>query len=95
MLRVVKGNPEQIGRQIGEYLVNEVSEITSFNVIKGFLNLVVSDAFYLNYFNSISTNSTFGFVKQDDKDAIMVEYSSPNTNKPLHLGHIRNNLLGV
>ena len=94
MLRVVKGNPEQIGRQIGEYLVNEVSEITSFNVIKGFLNLVVSDAFYLIYFNSISTNSTFGFVKQDDKDAIMVEYSSPNTNKPLHLGHIRNNLLG-
>jgi len=94
MLRVVKGNPEQIGRQIGEYLVNEVSEISSFNVIKGFLNLVVSDAFYLNYFNSISTNSTFGFVKQDDKDAIMVEYSSPNTNKPLHLGHIRNNLLG-
>ena len=94
MLRVVKGNPEHIGRQIGEYLVDEVSEITSFNVIKGFLNLVVSDAFYLNFFKTISSDTAFGFVKPDSKNAIMVEYSSPNTNKPLHLGHIRNNLLG-
>lgn len=94
MLRVVKGNPEQIGRQIGEFLVAEVAEIQSFNVIKGFLNLVVIDAFYLNYFDTISSNATFGYVKPDTKNAIMVEYSSPNTNKPLHLGHIRNNLLG-
>ncbi len=94
MLRVVKGNPVQIGNQIGEYLVNEVEEVTSFNVIKGFLNLVVSDNFYLNYFNTITADDSFGFVNPDNSSAVMVEYSSPNTNKPLHLGHIRNNLLG-
>jgi arginyl-tRNA synthetase len=94
MLRVVKGNPVQIGNQIGEYLVNEVEEVSSFNVIKGFLNLVVSDSFYLNYFNTIAADTSFGFVKPDNSNAVMVEYSSPNTNKPLHLGHIRNNLLG-
>tara|TARA_R110002050_G_scaffold1281_6_gene9362 strand:- start:4346 stop:6124 length:1779 start_codon:yes stop_codon:yes gene_type:complete len=94
MLRVVRGNPVQIGEQIGAYLVKEVEEVSSFNVIKGFLNLVISDRFYLNFFNAINKDSTFGFVKTSDADAVMVEYSSPNTNKPLHLGHIRNNLLG-
>ncbi|MBU2997028.1 arginine--tRNA ligase [Cellulophaga baltica] len=94
MLRVVKGNPVQIGNQIGEYLVNEVEEVSSFNVIKGFLNLVVNDNFYVNYFNAIAKDDSFGFVKPDNSNAVMVEYSSPNTNKPLHLGHIRNNLLG-
>jgi arginyl-tRNA synthetase len=94
MLRLVKGNPVEIGEKIGNYLVNEVAEITFFNVIKGFLNLVVSDDFYLNYFNSIKDDASFGLVKIKEDDAVMVEYSSPNTNKPLHLGHIRNNLLG-
>lgn len=94
MLRVVKGNPVQIGTQIGEYLQNHVSEIQKFNVVKGFLNLVVSDAYYLNFFSSIKGVSNYGYAEPASKDAVMVEYSSPNTNKPLHLGHIRNNLLG-
>jgi arginyl-tRNA synthetase len=93
MLRYKKGNPVQIGEQLGTYLVENVAEIQSFNVVKGFLNLVVSDVFYLNFFNEIYSNETYGFVTEPS-DAVMVEYSSPNTNKPLHLGHIRNNLLG-
>lgn len=94
MLRHIKGNPVQIGNQIGAYLEKEVEEVSCFNVIKGFLNLVISEAFYLDFFNSIKDKTDFGFVKVSDASAIMVEYSSPNTNKPLHLGHIRNNLLG-
>ncbi|WP_276167900.1 arginine--tRNA ligase [Zobellia alginiliquefaciens] len=94
MLRFVKGNPVQIGEQIGAYLEKEVAEVTGFNVIKGFLNLVIADAYYLDFFNGIKANDSYGFVSQKENDAIMVEYSSPNTNKPLHLGHIRNNLLG-
>jgi len=94
MLKHIKGNPVQIGNQIGEYLEKEVVEVSSFNVIKGFLNLVIDESFYLDFFNSIKDTANFGFVKIEDAGAIMVEYSSPNTNKPLHLGHIRNNLLG-
>ncbi len=93
MLRVVKGNPVQIGEAIGNYLVEQVEEVTKFNVVKGFLNLVLSDAYYLNFFNGVKDFSEFGKVTEKT-DTIMVEYSSPNTNKPLHLGHIRNNLLG-
>ena len=94
MLRFVKGNPVQIGTQIGEYLEAQVEEIAGFNVVKGFLNLVVSDSYYLRFFNSILSLEHYGYQKPNSKDAVMVEYSSPNTNKPLHLGHIRNNLLG-
>ncbi len=93
MLRVVKGNPVQIGTQIGEYLVAKVEEITAFNVVKGFLNLVVADAFYMNAFAEIQATENFGKTPEAGK-AVMVEYSSPNTNKPLHLGHVRNVLLG-
>ncbi len=93
MLRVVKGNPVQIGTQIGEYLVAQVEEITAFNVVKGFLNLVVADAFYMNAFAEIQATENFGKTPEAGK-AVMVEYSSPNTNKPLHLGHVRNVLLG-
>ncbi len=93
MLRVVKGNPVQIGGAIGNYLVEHIEEVTKFNVVKGFLNLVLSDAYFLNFFNGIEDFSEFGKVA-GDKETIMVEYSSPNTNKPLHLGHIRNILLG-
>ncbi len=93
MLRIVKGNPEHIGNEIGAYLVANVPGLSSYNVIKGFLNLVLSDAFYFEFFNGIKDTPNFGFVPAS-RDAIMVEYSSPNTNKPLHLGHIRNNLLG-
>ncbi|MEM8847487.1 MAG: arginine--tRNA ligase, partial [Bacteroidota bacterium] len=94
MLRYVKGNPFEIGSKIGEYLEEHVAEISKFNVVKGFLNLVVSDVYYLNFFNSIKNVDNYGLAQANSKDAIMVEYSSPNTNKPLHLGHIRNNLLG-
>ncbi|RKE90908.1 arginine--tRNA ligase [Ichthyenterobacterium magnum] len=95
MLRVVKGNPVQIGEQIGQYLVANAEAVKAFNVVKGFLNIEIIDAYYLDFFNEIKDNKSYGFVvpNADDK-SVMVEYSSPNTNKPLHLGHVRNNLLG-
>ncbi|RSK40638.1 arginine--tRNA ligase [Mangrovimonas spongiae] len=95
MLRVVKGNPVQIGEAIGDYLVEHVEDVKACNVVKGFLNIEINDSFYINFFNQIKELSKYGFEtsKEGDK-AVMVEYSSPNTNKPLHLGHIRNNLLG-
>jgi len=94
MLRQIKGNPVQIGTKIGEYLVENVDEVSKCNVVQGFLNIVIEDGYYLNFFNNIIDESNFGYVKSQSDDAVMVEYSSPNTNKPLHLGHIRNNLLG-
>ncbi|MBT8283846.1 MAG: arginine--tRNA ligase, partial [Flavobacteriaceae bacterium] len=94
MLRFVKGNPEKIGTAIGEYLLDRVAEVSGFNVIKGFLNLTFSDAYYLREFNIILGEENFGVAVEKKEGAVMVEYSSPNTNKPLHLGHIRNNLLG-
>lgn len=94
MLRVIKGNPVQIGEQIGQFLKDEVEEVQDFNVVKGFLNLTISNSYYLQFFKEIWTDPDFGLVSKKDDDAIMVEYSSPNTNKPLHLGHVRNNLLG-
>lgn len=94
MLRLVKGNPVQIGTKIGEYLVENVDEVLKYNVVQGFLNIVIADSYYLNFFNGIFDETDFGYVKSQSDDAVMVEYSSPNTNKPLHLGHIRNNLLG-
>ena len=95
MLRVVKGNPVQIGESIGNYLVENVNEVEGFNVVKGFLNLEISTSYFVEFFNAIKDETTYGFNNAfAENDAVMVEYSSPNTNKPLHLGHIRNNLLG-
>lgn len=95
MLRSIKGNPAQIGEAIGNYLVENVDEVKGYNVVKGFLNIEISDVYYLNFFETIKNKEDYGFVKPKVGDkAIMVEYSSPNTNKPLHLGHVRNNLLG-
>ena len=94
MLRTIKGNPVQIGEQIGAHLKENVTEVTGYNVVKGFLNIVIADSYYLNFFNTNKTNETYGFVSPDVENGVMVEYSSPNTNKPLHLGHVRNNLLG-
>jgi len=95
MLRYKKGNPVQIGEDLGAYLVANVTEITNYNVVKGFLNLVIDAAVYTRFFNTAYANTNFGFVSPTaDAQAVMVEYSSPNTNKPLHLGHVRNNLLG-
>ena len=93
MLRVVKGNPVQIGEALGQYLVDNVEEVEAFNVVKGFLNVVISETYYLNVFKEIKNVENYGFVSPG-QDAVMVEYSSPNTNKPLHLGHVRNVLLG-
>jgi len=95
LLKVLKGNPIEIGTKIGTYLVENVSEVEKFNVVAGFLNIVISDDYYLHFFNKIKSNEQFGFVTATaNEKAVMVEYSSPNTNKPLHLGHVRNNLLG-
>lgn len=94
MLRQLKGNPAAIGEAIGQYLAREVREVAGYNVIKGFLNLVVSDAYYLDFFARIRDLAHYGYQPERPEGAVMVEYSSPNTNKPLHLGHIRNNLLG-
>ena len=95
LLKVIKGNPIDIGTKIGNYLVENVDEIIRFNVVSGFLNIVVSDDYYFTFFNEIKNDKSFGFAEvSPNEKAIMVEYSSPNTNKPLHLGHVRNNLLG-
>ena len=95
LLKLIKGNPVEIGTKIGNYLVENVAEVTKFNVVAGFLNIVISDDYYVHFFNEIKTNEQFGFVNPSQNEkAVMVEYSSPNTNKPLHLGHVRNNLLG-
>ena len=93
MLKYKKGNPVQIGETIGKYLVENIEEVVSYNVVKGFLNLVIDDRFYLQSFYTIFNQESYGLCS-DSKNAVMVEYSSPNTNKPLHLGHVRNNLLG-
>jgi arginyl-tRNA synthetase len=95
LLKLVKSNPVELGTKIGNYLVENVSEVARFNVVSGFLNIVIADQYYLNFFNEIKSVEKFGFVTPSSTDkAVMVEYSSPNTNKPLHLGHVRNNLLG-
>jgi arginyl-tRNA synthetase len=95
LLKVIKSNPVELGNKIGNYLVENVAEVSRFNVVSGFLNIVISDEYYLNSFNLMKDDAKFGFVTPNPEDkAVMVEYSSPNTNKPLHLGHVRNNLLG-
>jgi arginyl-tRNA synthetase len=88
-----KLSPEETARKIGEYLLSKTNLVADFNVVKGFLNLTITDAYWLGKFKEISRDMHFGFKAKEPKN-IMVEYSSPNTNKPLHLGHIRNNLLG-
>lgn len=92
-LKVTKLNPEASGSKIGEYLVANSGVVTGFNVVKGFLNLSVSEHSWLSVFREIYTNPAFGQQPSNGK-RVMVEYSSPNTNKPLHLGHLRNNFLG-
>ena len=104
LLKIIKGtrggaeqsgaNPADIGSKIGTYLVENVTEVEKFNVVAGFLNIVITDSYYTNFFNKIITDEKFGCVPTTNDGAIMVEYSSPNTNKPLHLGHVRNVLLG-
>jgi len=95
MLRRIKGNPAAIGQQIGEELKANVVEVKDYDVIKGFLNLTLSHGAFTAELQRIQNTNNYGTSAVDDtKAAILIEYSSPNTNKPLHLGHVRNNLLG-
>jgi arginyl-tRNA synthetase len=87
-------SPEQTANDLGNYLLQNVSFIKEFNVIKGFLNIILKDDYWVSFLNENNSTAGFGFVKAGDSPPVIVEYSSPNTNKPLHLGHIRNNLLG-
>ncbi|WP_293923468.1 arginine--tRNA ligase [Sphingobacterium sp. UBA6320] len=91
--RFSKKSPEQTGTEIGEYLKSQITAISDFNVIKGFLNICLADEYWISLLNETIVKSDFGVFPSNGKK-LMVEYSSPNTNKPLHLGHIRNNLLG-
>jgi arginyl-tRNA synthetase len=95
LLRYSKKKPEETGEEIGQFLKEKLVDIASFSVVKGFLNLTLSDAFWLTFLYGISKDEEYGFSKvTEGSPLMMIEYSSPNTNKPLHLGHIRNNLLG-
>ena len=90
-----KRSPEKLGEEIGNYIQEKEKQIKSFNVVKGFLNIAMKDEHWLTYFNSVKENAQIGKKKpKSSGKQIMLEYSSPNTNKPLHLGHIRNHLLG-
>lgn len=94
-VKPARKSPEQVGNEIGEYLISNDKNIEKFNVIKGFLNLNINRKHWVSVLNGINSDKDFGHVRPNtDAPLMMVEYSSPNTNKPLHLGHIRNNLLG-
>jgi len=94
-VKAARKSPEQTGQEIGEYLLQNNPVVSRYNVIKGFLNLCISKNYWLETLNTIHADEAFGTkLATEDADLMMIEYSSPNTNKPLHLGHIRNNLLG-
>ena len=95
-VKIARKAPEQVGNEIGQYLVKNLGDVVAkFNVVKGFLNLVISDAPWITLLNKINADPKFGFTDvTESSPLVMIEYSSPNTNKPLHLGHVRNNLLG-
>lgn len=94
-VKAARKSPEAVGTEIGEWLVANEPAVNRFNVIKGFLNLVIEPTFWNSVLGDITATADYGFVKADENSPlVMVEYSSPNTNKPLHLGHVRNNLLG-
>ena len=94
-VKMAKKKPEEVAEEIGQYLVEKCPAVAAYNVVKGFLNLVIAQEAWLNLLNTIDADDHFGEKQADDKSPlVMIEYSSPNTNKPLHLGHVRNNLLG-
>ena len=94
-LRLSRKNPEQTAQEIGQYLKDNEPAVAAFNVIKGFLNLTIDSAMWIELLNHIRANDTYGLTEATPQSPlVMIEYSSPNTNKPLHLGHVRNNLLG-
>ena len=94
-LKMSRKGPEQTAQEIGEYLKVNEPAVAAFNVIKGFLNLTIASATWIDLLNEIQADEQYGLVKATETSPlVMIEYSSPNTNKPLHLGHVRNNLLG-
>ncbi len=94
-LKISKKTPEITANEIGGYLQNNVQQVSNFSVIKGFLNIEISSSYWINILNTANSKPNYGYrIVNDNSPLVMVEYSSPNTNKPLHLGHIRNNLLG-
>ena len=94
-VKISRKKPEDTAQEIGQYLQDKCSAVASFNVVKGFLNLVIAQSAWLQLLADIDANPKYGEKKADDNSSlVMIEYSSPNTNKPLHLGHVRNNLLG-
>lgn len=93
-IKLFRLSPEQTAAEIGQALIERVAEVGAFNVVKGFLNISLSGGFWAGFLGSEMNNEQFGFRAFDGSQPVVVEYSSPNTNKPLHLGHVRNNLLG-
>ena len=95
LLKISKKSPEETGKDIGEYIKASDENVANYNVVKGFLNIELASDYWLKLVNSITKEEKYGYqAANDDSPLMMIEYSSPNTNKPLHLGHIRNNLLG-
>src|SRR5215212_3653237 len=95
LTKLSKKKPEETGKLIGEHLVKNSKLVSAFEVVKGFLNLTINDSFWKDFLLETLPKENFGFISPtESSEQVMVEYSSPNTNKPLHLGHIRNNLLG-
>ena len=94
LTRFSRKSPEETGSILGQFLLENLDAVSSYNVIKGFLNLVVKKEFWLDFISGNYTDQSFGFLPVDESQPVVIEYSSPNTNKPLHLGHVRNNLIG-
>ena len=92
--RYSRKSPEETAKELGEYLKQNIEEVETYNVIKGFLNVVISSAYWIEVLNDVAKEEKYGYAKVPSGKTCMIEYSSPNTNKPLHLGHIRNNFLG-
>ena len=92
--RYSRKSPEETAKELGEYLKQNIEEVETYNVIKGFLNVVISSAYWIGVLNDVAKEEKYGYAKEPSGKTYMIEYSSPNTNKPLHLGHIRNNFLG-
>ena len=94
-VKMARKSPEQTGAEIGEYLVQNCPAVSKYNVVKGFLNLSIADAAWSQLLQDIDADAHYGEkAVHEGSPLVMIEYSSPNTNKPLHLGHVRNNLLG-
>ena len=93
-IKIMRCSPAEAGEKLGSFLVSQADFIASYDIVSGFLNLTIADSYWIERLNEVKQSPEYGFAPKDSGSAIMVEYSSPNTNKPLHLGHLRNNFLG-